>query len=84
MKSQMFNKEYIYPDNWNDDDKIKFKFYLNQSKLIFEKLPDDILILAIQHQIRVEKGEVEDITEHEIIKTDIKPFEELNTIIDVN
>jgi hypothetical protein len=84
MKSQMFNKEYIYPDNWNDDDKIKFKFYLNQSKLIFEKLPDDILILAIQHQIRVEKGEVEDITEHEIIKTDIKPFEELKTIIDVN
>jgi hypothetical protein len=84
MKSQIFNKEYIYPDNWNDDDKIKFKFYLNQARQIYQKLPDDILMLAIHHQIKVERGEAEEITEHEIIKTDIKPYEEIKTVIEAN
>jgi hypothetical protein len=86
MKSQIFNKEYVYPKCWNDDDIIKFKYYLEQSKLMFPKLDENITSLAIEHQINVEKGLIDEINRDDIknIKIETPFFEELNTVIEVN
>ena len=35
-------KEYIYPKIWNDDDIIKFKYYLKEAKTMYD-LPDDLI-----------------------------------------
>jgi hypothetical protein len=86
MKSQNFNKEYIYPKCWNDDDIIKFKYYLGQSKIIFPDLEEYLRLLAIEHQINVEKGLVKEININDIkdIKIDVPYFEEIDTKIEVN
>lgn len=38
MKSQKYNKDEIYPDDFNDDDKLEFDVLLVQSKILFPKL----------------------------------------------
>jgi len=38
MKSQKYNKDEIYPDDFNDDDKLEFDVLLEQSKILFPKL----------------------------------------------
>ena len=48
----MFNspKEYIYPKYWNDEDIIKFKYYLKEAKAMYD-LPDDLIELCVERQI---------------------------------
>jgi hypothetical protein len=86
MKSQIFNKEYVFPKCWTDDDICKFKYYLEQSKLMFPKLDESLITLAIEHQINLEKGLVKEINKDDIknIKVETPYFEELNTVIDVS
>jgi hypothetical protein len=82
----MFNskKEYIYPKYWNDEDIIKFKYYLKQSKEMYD-LPDDLIELCVERQINEEKGLLEPLDYSQIKDLEIttKPFEEFKTEIEV-
>lgn len=75
-------KEYIYPKIWNDEDIIKFKYYLKEAKQLFD-LPDDLIELCIERQINEEKGLLKPIDYSQIKDLDInsKPFEEFKTEI---
>jgi len=77
-------KEYIYPKKWNDDDIIKFKYYLKEAKEMYD-MPDDLIELCVERQINEEKGLLKPIDRSQIkdIKIETPPFEEFKTIIDV-
>jgi hypothetical protein len=82
----MFNsckKEYIYPKYWNDEDIIKFKFYLKQAKEMYD-LPDDMIELCVEREINEQKGLVEPIDHSQIKDLEITtpPFEEFKTEIE--
>jgi len=81
----MFNskKEYIYPKYWNDEDIIKFTYYLKQSKEMYD-LPDDLIELCVERQINEEKGLLEPLDYSQIKDLEIttKPFEEFKTEIE--
>lgn len=74
----MFNskKEYIYPKYWNDDDIIKFKYYLKEAKKMYD-LPDDFIELCVERQINEEKGLLKPINYSEVKDLEIttSPFE---------
>ena len=38
MNSQRYNKEELYPESFDDDDKLNFDILLEQSKLMFPKM----------------------------------------------
>jgi hypothetical protein len=83
----MFNsskKEYIYPKYWNDDDIIKFKYYLNKSKEMYD-MPDDLIELCVEHQINEEKGLVKPIDYSQVKKLEIKTprCEEFKTKVEI-
>ena len=75
-------KEYIYPKYWNDDDIIKFKYYLKEAKQMYD-MPDDLIELCVEHQINEEKGLLKPIDYSEIkdIEITTPPFEEIKTEI---
>jgi hypothetical protein len=76
-------KEYIYPKIWDDDDIIRFKYYLKESKQMFD-LPEDMIELCVERQINEEKGLLKPIDYSTIkdLKVETLPFEEFNTIIE--
>jgi hypothetical protein len=81
----MFNnnkKEYIYPKYWNDDDIIKFKYYLKQAKEMYN-LPEDMIELCVERQINEDKGLLKPIDHSQIKKLEITTpqFEEFKTEI---
>lgn len=83
----MFNnskKEYIYPKIWNDEDIIKFKYYLKEAKEMYD-LPDDMIELCVERQINEEKGLLKPIDYSQIKDLEITtpPFEEIKTEIQV-
>ena len=41
MNSQRYNKEELYPDDFDEDDKLQFDLLLEQSKMLFPKLAND-------------------------------------------
>ena len=41
MNSQRYNKEEIYPDDFDENDKLQFDLFLEQSKMLFPKLAND-------------------------------------------
>ena len=55
-KSQLFNKEEIYPLHWTDEDKINFDDLLFKSKLMYPNYDEFIMKLAITAHINREKG----------------------------
>jgi hypothetical protein len=65
----MIKKEFVYPKSWNDDDIIRYKYYFNEGKKMYD-MPDDLITLCCVQQINEEKGLVEPIN-YEAIK-DIK------------
>jgi len=73
-------KEYIYPKYWNDDDIIKFKYYLKQSKEIYD-LPEDLIELCVERQINEEKGLLKPIDYSQVKDLEITTplFEEFKT-----
>lgn len=74
------NKEYIYPKIWDDDDIIKFKYYLKEAKEMYD-LPDDLIELCVERQINEEKGLLKPI-DHTLVKDleiTTSPFEEIKT-----
>lgn len=83
----MFNcqKEYIYPKNWNDEDIIKFKYYLKQAKEMYD-MPDNLIELCVERQINEEKGLLEPIDHSQIKDLEITtpPYEEFKTVIETD
>lgn len=77
-------KEYIYPKYWNDDDIIKFKYYLKEARQMYN-MPDDLIELCVEHQINEEKGLLKPIDYSEIKDLEITtpPFEEIKTEIGI-
>ena len=77
-------KEYIYHKYWNDDDIIKFKYYLKEAKEMYD-IPDDLIELCVERQINEEKGLLKPIDYSEVKDIEIKtlPFEEIKTEIHV-
>lgn len=59
-------KEYIYPKYWNDEDIIKFKYYLKEAKKMYDDLPDDFIELCVERQINEEKGLLKPINYSEV------------------
>lgn len=81
MKNQIFKKEYIYPNNWDDDDICKFKIYIkNAFDLYSDKLPNNIIEMCVERQIYEEKGLLEPIDHSKIEELEIKTpmYEEFN------
>jgi hypothetical protein len=74
-------KEYIYPKYWDDEDIIKFKYYLKQSKEMYEDMPDNLIELCVERQINEEKGLLEPLDHSKIKDLEITtpPFEEFKT-----
>lgn len=84
----MFNnckKEYIYPKIWDDDDIIKFKYYLKEAKQMYDNLPDDMIELCCERQINEEKGLLKPIDYSQIkeIKVETPYYEEFKTEIEI-
>jgi hypothetical protein len=48
-------KEYVYPKSWNDDDIIKYKYYFNEAKKMYD-MPEDLISLCCEREIMVQKG----------------------------
>jgi hypothetical protein len=47
MNSQKFDREEIYPEEFNEEDKKQFDYYLEQSKLMFPKMVNNIWVLKM-------------------------------------
>ena len=81
----MFNskKEFSYPKYWNDEDIIKFKYYLKQAKEMYN-LKEDMIELCVSRQINEEKGLLEPIDYSKVKKLEITtpPFENYKTVIE--
>lgn len=77
-------KEYIYPKYWNDEDIIKFKYYLKEAKEMYD-MPEDLIELCVERQINEEKGILKPIDYSEVKDLEITtpPFEEIKTEIQV-
>lgn len=85
MNSQMFKKEYIYPKIWDENDIVKFKYYLKESKDMYgDKMPDNFIELCCERQINEEKGLVEPIDYSKIKELEVRTpmYEEFKTEID--
>lgn len=82
----MFNskKEFSYPKYWNDEDIIKFKYYLKQAKEMYD-LPEDMIELCVSREINEEKGLLEPIDYSKVKKLEITtpPFENFKTVIEL-
>lgn len=76
-------KEYIFPKYWNNDDIIKFKYYLKEAKEMYN-LPEDIIELCVERQINEDKGLLQPFDHSKIIDLEIKTaqFEEFKTVIE--
>ena len=77
-------KQYHYSKSWNDDDIIKFKYYLKQAKEMYDDLAEDLIELCVEHQINEEKGLVRPIDYSKIEEFEINApaFEQFNTVIE--
>jgi hypothetical protein len=82
MKSQLFEKEFVYPPNWGEDEKIRFKYYLNDAERMYPKLPKDIIETVVKHQIQVELGVIADIDYDKIEQLEVKThnYEVIETV----
>lgn len=82
LRSQLFKKEFIYPDTWDEDDKIKFQYYLKEAKQLYEKLPENFITLCIEQEINEKKGLVKPIDYSQLkdLETKIPLYEEFQSI----
>ena len=86
MNSQIFKKEYIYPKIWDDEDIIKFKYYIKEAKQMYDKLPENFIEICVERQINEEKGLVEPIDYSKVEELEIRTpaYEEFKTVIEDN
>jgi hypothetical protein len=71
MKSQKYNKDELYPEDFTEDDKLEFDLLFEQSKMLFPKLANDEWLIkkGIYAYMRKKKlGDVEPPSQEEIAK----------------
>jgi hypothetical protein len=69
MNSQIYNKDELYPEDFTEEDKLQFDMYLEQSKLLFPKMANDIWALKMgikAYMRKVKSGSDEQATPEEI------------------
>mgnify|MGYP003334626342 FL=1 len=69
MKSQIYNKEELYPEDFTDDDKVEFDVLLEQSKVLFPKLANDEWLIKkgiIAYINKNKRGDIEPPSQEEI------------------
>ena len=69
MKSQEYNKDELYPEDFTDEEKIEFDLLLEQSKILFPKLLNDDWLIKkgiIAYMNKKKKGDIEPPTDEEI------------------
>ena len=69
MNSQRYNKDEIYPEDFDENDKLEFDLLLEQSKMLFPKLvKDDWLIKTgiIAYMRKQKLGDTEPPSQEEI------------------
>ena len=69
MNSQRYNKDEIYPEDFDENDKLEFDLLLEQSKMLFPKLANDdwLIIKGIFAYMRKQKlGDTEPPSQEEI------------------
>jgi hypothetical protein len=55
-KSQVYNKDEIYPEEWTDEDKVNFDELFLKAKQLYPKYDEWVMKLAIVAHINMEKG----------------------------
>ena len=69
MKSQVYNKDELYPEDFTDDDKLEFDVLLEQAKILFPKLANDVWLIKqgiIAYLRKQKRGETEPPSQEEI------------------
>ena len=68
LKSQQFNKDELYPEDFTEEDKLNFDILFQQSLILFPKLKNDDWLAkhAVIAYIRKEKGQSFSISEEDI------------------
>jgi hypothetical protein len=57
FQSQQYNKDYLYPEEWTDDDKFRFDFLVMESKKLYPRCDEWLLKLAVHNQVLTEREE---------------------------
>ena len=69
MNSQKYNKDELYPAEFDEEDKLQFDMYFEQSKLLFPKMAGDEWVLKMgikAYMLKLKKGIDEKASEDEI------------------
>ncbi len=69
MKSQKYNKDELYPEDFTEDDKLEFDILLEQSKMLFPKLANDDWLIKkgiFAYMRKIKIGETEPPSQEEI------------------
>lgn len=68
MKSQQYNKDEIYPEDFTDEDKLNFDIYLQQALQLFPQYTTEQWLVkdAIRAYIRREKGQGIEVSQEEV------------------
>ena len=54
-QSQQYNKDYLYPEAWTDDD--KFRFDGMESKKLYPRCDEWLIKMAVHNQVLTEREE---------------------------
>lgn len=81
MNSQLFNKEYIYPSIWDEEDKTRFKIYMKQSKELYPDMLEHFIELCCERQVNEDKGLVQPLDYSKVVDLEITTpmYEEFKT-----
>ena len=69
MKSQVYNKDELYPDDFTDEDKLEYDILLEQAKTLFPKLSNDVWLIKqgiIAYMRKQKIGNNEPLSQEEI------------------
>ena len=69
MKSQKYNKDELYPEDFTEDDKLEFDILFEQSKMLFPKLANDDWLIKkgiFAYMRKIKIGETEPPSQEEI------------------
>lgn len=69
MKSQVYNKDELYPDDFTDEDKLEYDILLEQAKILFPKLSNDVWLIKqgiIAYMRKQKIGNNEPLSQEEI------------------
>jgi hydrogenase maturation factor HypF (carbamoyltransferase family) len=57
FQSQQYNKDYLYPEEWTDDDKFRFDYLVMESKKLYQRCDEWLIKLAVHNQVLIEREE---------------------------